>query len=162
MNVNLPTLILNILSPFSQLFSSPTWKKAQFLCIGAILCQGARRISSILHIMGMANNKGFEKYHRFLNRDQWNPLVAARILFGLLVSLIPPNQILIIVFDDTVERRKGRTIKAKGCYRDAVSSTRSHVVTFKVNVPVLACNVTLEHAPLGLTIPHISPVPQEI
>ena len=129
MNVHLPTLILNLLSPFSQLFSSPTWKKAQFLCIGAILCQGARRISSILHIMGMAHNKGFEKYHRFLNRDEWSPLMGAKILFGLLVSLIPPNQTLLIVFDDTVERRKGKKIKAKGCYRDAVRSTQSHVVT---------------------------------
>lgn len=129
MNVHLPTPILNILSPFSQLFSSPTWKKAQLLCVGAILCQGARRISSILHIMGMAHNKGFGKYHRFLNRDEWSPLMGAKILFGLLVSLIPPNQTLMIVFDDTVERRKGRTIKAKGCYRDAVRSTQSHVVT---------------------------------
>jgi len=129
MNIYLSTMIVNTLSPFSQLFSSPTWKKAQFLCVGAILCQGARRISSILHVMGMAHNKGFEKYHRFLNRDEWSPLMGAKILFGLLVSLIPPNQILLIVFDDTVERRKGRTIKAKGCYRDAVRSTQSHVVT---------------------------------
>lgn len=129
MNAHLPTLILNTLSPFSQLFSSPSGKKAQLLCVGAILCQGARRISSILHIMGMAHNKGFGKYHRFLNRDEWNPLIGDKILLGLLVSLIPSNQTLMIVFDDTVERRKGRTIKAKGCYRDAVRSTQSHVVT---------------------------------
>jgi hypothetical protein len=30
--------------------------------------------------------------------------------------------------DDTVERRAGRTIKAKGCYRDAVRSSRAHVI----------------------------------
>jgi hypothetical protein len=82
----LPTHILTVLSPFAKMFSVPTWKKAQLLCVGAILCQGARRISSILSIMGMAQNKRFEKYHRFLNRDQWNPLLGAQILLGLLVS----------------------------------------------------------------------------
>jgi hypothetical protein len=77
MNVHLPTLILNILSPFSQLFSASTWKKAQFLCVGAILCQGARRISSILHVMGMAHNKGFEKYCQYALKNY--PLIALKI-----------------------------------------------------------------------------------
>jgi hypothetical protein len=30
--------------------------------------------------------------------------------------------------DDTVERRSGRKIRAKGCYRDAVRSTKKHVI----------------------------------
>lgn len=43
MDIHLPTIIISILTHFSQLFSVPSWKKAQILCIGAILCQGARR-----------------------------------------------------------------------------------------------------------------------
>lgn len=128
MRSNLPKIILSIIGPFSQLFSSPVWKKAQFLCIGAVLCQGARRISSILHVMGTADQKGFEKYHRFLNRDEWCPLMGAKILFGLLIPLIPSSYIPIIVLDETLERRKGKNIKAKGCYRDDVRSTQKHVV----------------------------------
>lgn len=129
MDYSLPVQIISILAPFSQLFSAPTWKKAQFLCVGAILCQGARRISSILHVMGIADHKRFERYHRFLNRDQWNSLLGAKILLGLLISLVPKHHSLIIVFDETIERRKGKNIKAKGCYRDAVRSTQKHVVT---------------------------------
>ncbi len=34
----------------------------------------------------------------------------------------------LLVVDDTVERRRGKRIKAKGCYRDAVRSTAQHVV----------------------------------
>lgn len=125
----LPIHILTVLSPFSLMFSAPTWKKAQLLCVGAILCQGARRISRILCVMGMAHDKRFEKYHRFLNRDQWNPLFGAQILLGLLISLIPSGCPLLFVLDETIERRRGKNIKAKGCYRDAVRSTHSHVVT---------------------------------
>jgi hypothetical protein len=129
MNISLPTLVVTILSPFAQLFSKPVWKKAQFLCVGAILCQGARQISKILTIMGMADHKRFEAYHRFLNRDQWNQLLGAKILLGLLASLVPTHQSLIIAVDETIERRRGKNIKAKGCYRDAVRSTQSHVIT---------------------------------
>jgi hypothetical protein len=110
------------------MFSVPTWKKAQLLCVGAILCQGARRISSILSVMGMTQCKRFEKYHRFLNRDHWSPLLGARILLGLLIALIPSGCPLFFVLDETIERRRGKNIKAKGCYRDAVRSTHSHVV----------------------------------
>lgn len=82
-------------------------KDSPFNKVGAILCQGARRISSILHVMGIADKNGFEKYHRVLNRDNWDPLLGAKILFALLVSLVSHFQPLIIVLDETIERRKG-------------------------------------------------------
>jgi hypothetical protein len=125
----LPLHILTVLAPFAKMFSVPTWKKAQLLCVGAILCQGARRISSILSVMGMAQCKRFSTYHRFLNRDQWSPLLGAQILLGLLIALIPSECTLFFVLDETIERRRGKNIKAKGCYRDAVRSTHNHVVT---------------------------------
>jgi hypothetical protein len=56
-------------------------------------------------------------------------LQGARILFGLIVTLIPSDVPLLIVLDETIERRRGKKIKAKGCYRDAVRSTHDHVIT---------------------------------
>ena len=128
MNLHLPSLIIILLSPFAQMFSVPVWRKAQILCVGAILCQGARRISSILHVMGLADERRFELYHRFLYRDEWDPLLGAKILFGLLVALLPPYIPMLVVLDETIERRKGKEINAKGCYRDAVRSTEKLVV----------------------------------
>ena len=128
MNTNLPEVIVRILSPFMQMFSVPAWKKAKILCVGAILCIGIRRITSILRVMGLHAERRFEQYHRFLNRDSWNPLLGAKILLGLLIALLPPHWPLLLVLDETIERRKGKTIKAKGCYRDAVRSTEKHLV----------------------------------
>ena len=54
--------------------------------------------------------------------------VAPKILLGLLVQLLPASFPILIVVDDTIERRKGKKIKAKGCYRDAVRSTEKVVV----------------------------------
>ena len=64
-----------------------------------------------------------------LNRAQWSALQASKILLGLLVlGLVPPGATIVLGADDTVERRSGRQLKAKGCDRDAVRSSRKHVV----------------------------------
>jgi len=125
----LPAQISMVLSAFAVLFTQPTWVHAQLLLIGALLCQGPRRVTSILRAMGLAQAKRFEKYHRVLNRAQWNSVKAAQILLGLLVALLPADYPLLLPIDDTLERRKGKRIKAKGVYRDACRSSEQHVVT---------------------------------
>jgi hypothetical protein len=93
----LPRGITTILNVFSVMFTLPTWLHVQVLITGAILCQGARRVSSILRVMGLAQEKRFEKYHRVLNRTKWNSMLGAKILLGLLVTLLPPSFPILIV-----------------------------------------------------------------
>lgn len=124
----LPRGMTVVLNSFSQLFTLPTWEHVQVLLMGAILCQGARRVSSILRVMGLSQEKRFEKYHRVLNRAKWNSMAGAKILLGLLVQLLPASLPLLIVVDDTVERRQGKKITSKGYYRDAVRSTEKTIV----------------------------------
>lgn len=121
--------ILAVLAPFASEFSRPTWKNIQILLIGAILCRGPRRISSILRVMGLSNIRNFSKYHRVLSRSTWDGLKLAKILLGLLVQLLPASWPILIAVDETLERRRGKKIKAKGLYRDAVRSSLSNVVT---------------------------------
>ena len=50
-------------------------------------------------------------------------------MLGLLVAcLVPPGVPIVLGADDTVERRSGRKITAQGCPRDAVRSTKKHVI----------------------------------
>ena len=120
--------IISVLTAFAPVFTRPTWKNINTLLIGAILCRGARRITSILRVMGLSEVKNFSKYHRVLSRTQWNSLAASKILFGLLIKLLPEACPKIIAVDETLERRRGKKIKAKGAYRDAVASSQSRVV----------------------------------
>ncbi len=126
---SLPRGITTVFNAFRVMFTSPTWQHIQVLLTGAILCQGIRRVSSILRVMGLSHEKRFEKYHRTLNRAKWNSLTGAKILLGLLVQLLPPSFPLLVVVDDTIERRNGKKIRAKGCYRDACRSTEDVVIT---------------------------------
>ena len=67
-------------------------------------------------------------YHRILNRAVWPPRVAARLLLGLLVDAFAPNGPVLLGIDDTIERRRGKRIAAKGIYRDPVRSSKDHFV----------------------------------
>lgn len=125
---SLPRGMAAVLDSFRHLFTLPTWTHIQVLVMGAILCQGARRVSSILRVMGLSQEKRFEKYHRVLNRAKWNSVAGAKILLGLLVQIVPASLPILIVVDDTIERRNGKKIKAKGCYRDACRSTQKLVI----------------------------------
>lgn len=117
------TEIVAVLTFFSSEFTRPTWKNIKPLLIGAILCRGPRRISGILRIMGLQHVRNFSKYHDVLSRAQWSGLNLSRILLGLLIKALPNSWPILIAVDETLERRKGKKIKAKGLYRDAVRSS---------------------------------------
>ena len=125
---SLPPEVQSILLPFASLFSTTVWQNASILAIGAILCIGKRTVTSALKVMGLKDEKRFVNYHRVLNRAKWNTLLAAKILLGLIIRLVPESWPLIILIDETIERRKGQKIKAKGCYRDAVRSSQKKVI----------------------------------
>jgi hypothetical protein len=125
----LPEAIILGLAPFAPLFSDRVWLHAQVLLLGAILTSGPRTVTAALRVMGLATERRFTNYHRVLNRATWSARQASQILLGVLIAaLVPPGATIVLGADDTVERRSGRKIKAKGCYRDAVHASKSHVV----------------------------------
>jgi hypothetical protein len=125
----LPETIILVFAPFAPLFSHRVWGHAQVLLLGAMLAPGARTVTAALRVMGFAAERHFTNYHRVLNRATWSARQGSRILLGLLSTLlVPPGATIVLGADDTVERRSGRKITAKGCYRDAVRSTKKHVI----------------------------------
>jgi DDE superfamily endonuclease len=82
----------------------------------------------VLRVMGLSQEGQFQKYHRVLNRARWSSMAVARVLLGLVVDIFVPAGPVVIGIDDTLERRRGAKIKAKGIYRDPVRSSRSHMV----------------------------------
>jgi len=125
----LPEAIILVLSPLAPLFSRRVWRHAQLLLLGAILAPGARTVTAALRAMGRATERHFTNDHRVLNRATWSTRQGSRMLWGVLVTfLVPPGATIVLGADDTVERRRGRKITAKGCYREAVRSTKKHVI----------------------------------
>src|SRR5918996_4371087 len=113
----LPEAIILVLAPWAPLFSHRVWLHAQVLLLGAILAPGPRTVTAALRVMGLALERHFTNYHRVLNRAIWSGRQGSRILLGVLIALLaPPGATIVLGADDTVERRSGRRITAKGCY----------------------------------------------
>lgn len=149
--------ILAVLLPFSILFSKPSWQKALTLLLGTLLCMGKHTVSSALRAMGLECEAGFSKYHHLLNRTKWSPRQAARILLTMLIKLLPEGTPLVFLIDETLERRRGKKIKAKGYYRDAVRSSKSQVVkTSGLKWLVMALSVKLPWMATTLALPFFS------
>jgi hypothetical protein len=138
--------MVQALAPFAPLFSKRVWRHAQVLLIGAILAPGRRTVSSALRAMGLNQEERFHRYHRVLNRASWSGREASRLLLGLLVKVfVPEGDPLVVGIDETLERRWGKKISAKGVYRDPVRSTHENFV--KANGLRWVCAMLLVEIP---------------
>lgn len=125
MIVNAPVEFLVVLQTFAPLFSTSVWPYAQQLLVGAILAPGKRTVSSVLRVLGLSHAANFQRYHRVLNRAVWSARQGAGLLLGLLVDTFVPTGPLLFGLDETIERRWGARITARGIYRDAARSSKS-------------------------------------
>src|SRR5215208_4483015 len=89
---------------------------------------GASRVTAALRIMGLDQAPGFAVYHRVLSLGRWSSRAVAHRLLLLLVAAFVPTGPVVVGIDDTIERRWGAKIKARGIYRDPVRSSHGHFV----------------------------------
>jgi hypothetical protein len=126
--LSLPARLAPVILAFAPLFRHRVWPHAQVLLLGAILAPGQRTVTNCLRMMGLGGEHRFVNYHRVLNRARWSGRAASRLLLDLLVQRFAPQGPMVLGVDDTIERRRGKRIRAKGIYRDPVRSSHSHFV----------------------------------
>ena len=124
----MPCELMSFVIAFAPLFSKPVFNHVKVLLTGAILAPCSRTVTNALRVMGLSQERNFQNYHRVLNRAEWSCLASSRVLLNLLLKAFGGGGEIVIGFDDTIERRRGRQIKAKGIYRDAVRSSKSFFV----------------------------------
>ena len=126
--LRLPARFATVVLCFAPLFRQLTWRHAQVLLIGAILVPGQRTVTNILRVSGLCWERRFVNYHRVLNRAAWSGRAAAQVLLRLLLDAFVPKGPVLLGLDDSIERRRGHCISAKGIYRDPVRSSKGHFV----------------------------------
>ena len=72
--------------------------------LGAVLTPGKRTVTAALSVMGLCQNQQCQNYPRVLNR-------------AVVEQVFAPHGPILLGLDDTVERRRGKKITAKGIYR---------------------------------------------
>jgi hypothetical protein len=105
------------------------WDWVQVLVVGAILTPGQRTVAAVLRVMGLGEERQFQNYHRVLNRAcRSSREVSWRLLLAVVAAFVPNAGPILVGLDETLERRRGAKIAAKGIYRDPVRSSKSHFV----------------------------------
>ncbi len=127
--LSLPGEIIAVLETFAHEFRTGVWERALILLVGAIVTPGQRTVSAALRVMGLQDEPDFQNYHRVLNRADWASRHLSKILLRLLVAaFVALDDPVIVGMDETIERRRGAKIAAKGIYRDPVRSSKEFFV----------------------------------
>jgi len=123
-----PQILRQWLQAWRPCFTAPSWEHVLVLVMGGLLATGKRTVTSCLRVTGRADAANFATYHQILNRARWSSRAVARRLLGIVVERLVPDGPVVIGMDDTIERRWGRRITARGIYRDPVRSSHGHFV----------------------------------
>ena len=121
-----PEVLEGWMRPFRCHFTAAAWRHVLVLVGGALLAPGRRTVAAALRVMGLGEVAGFAVFHRVLSQGHWCSRAVARRLLLLLVVAFVPDGPVVVGLDDTIERRRGACIGAKGIYRDPVRSSRGH------------------------------------
>src|SRR4051812_4037227 len=130
----LPTRFAGIILAFAPLFVHRSWRHARLLA--PCPTSADRRAPGT----GSAHSDERAAHHRPHARPALRqrpsraqprclvPTVRQPHPLGLLIAAFAPRGPVVLALDDTIERRRGKRIAAKGIYRDPVRSSDSHFV----------------------------------
>ena len=116
------------LRPFATCFTAAIWRHVPVLVAGALLAPGRRTVTAALRVTGLDRTASFAVYHRVLSTARWSARAVAHRLLLVLVATLVRDGPVVVGIDDTIERRWGARIGARGIYRDPVRSSRGHFV----------------------------------
>lgn len=98
------------------------------MVVGAVLATGKRTVSSLLRVLGRADARNYARYHEVLSRAVWSGLEVSVILLRVMLKTFDTGEALVFGIDETIERRRGAKIAARGIYQDPIRSSHSHSV----------------------------------
>ena len=118
-----PNILRGWLAVLQPCFTALSWEHVLVIVMGAVLAPNKRTITACLRMTGRADASNFASYHQLLNRARWHSAAMTRRLLGVIIGRLVPDGPVVIGVDDTIERRWGRKITARGIYRDPVRSS---------------------------------------
>jgi len=126
--LSIPSAARSLLMSFSVAFTEPTFRRVIPLVVGAILTMGNRTVTGVLQTLRGVVPGHITTYHRVLSRASWSLWPLGKVLAHAILSMIPPQEPVLVPMDDTTAQHRGKCVYGKGCHHDAVRSAHKHVV----------------------------------
>lgn len=119
----IPTSFRDLFLATAPVFSQPSLNNFLVLVSGWICCCGRHTITRVIQaVWDQARKKHFPVFYRFLSRAQWHLDELGRVLFNPALRWIPGLEILVVV-DDTLNRKSGPHIRGAAMHHDPLRST---------------------------------------
>jgi hypothetical protein len=101
--------MLPLLTTFAVGMTAPTFAKALVFIDGAILTPGRRTMAAALRVQGLDGAGNVGPDHRGLNQAPWSAMGMSQRRLGLLLrAFVPEGRPLLVLRDETLERRQGK------------------------------------------------------
>jgi hypothetical protein len=117
-----PPTLAALLSACTSCFQARSCVTFHWLVIGWVECQGRRTITSLALASGAVGRRHIASFHRFFSRAAWNLDALGRVVFELAVAWVPADQPLVVVGDDTLTRKSGKSIALASMHHDPLLS----------------------------------------
>jgi DDE superfamily endonuclease len=140
----LPPTLAVLLSAFALCFQARSAVIFEWLVVGWILCQGRRTVTEVVLASGGGGQRHISVFHRFFSRASWTLDALGRVVFTLALKWVPSDQPLLVLGDDTLARKGGKSIALASMHHDPLlSSARKPFASFGHVWVVLALWVPL-------------------
>lgn len=121
-----------VMALFQGIFTAPSWQTFTYLACGWALATDRHTITTYLWLTGATTVKHFSRFYVFLGC----PLYQRRwLLWGAVIrlaaQLIPPGEVIRVIFDDTTKKKAGTQIEGVDRYRNGAGSARQEYRTLR-------------------------------
>ena len=103
--------IVAFLASFAPALTAPTMENLGVLLRGALLATGPRTVTACLVAACPWVTKHWSAYDNVFRRARLGMLALARILFGLVLRLVPSEAEILLAIDESLVRRYGPELK---------------------------------------------------
>jgi hypothetical protein len=117
-----PTLAV-LLNAFASCFQARSYVTFQWLLLGWVQCQGRRTLTSVVLASGAVGQRHISVFHRFFSRSSWSLDALGHVVFGLALAWLPADQPLVLLGDDTLARKSGKSIALASMHHDPLLSS---------------------------------------
>src|SRR5436305_10025362 len=127
----LPPTLAALLAAFTPCFQARSYLTFQWLMLGWVQCQGRRTLTDVALASGAIGERHISVFHRFFSRASWTLDAVGRVVFTLALKGLPADQPLVVLGDDTLARKGGKSIALASMHHDPLlSSARKPFASF--------------------------------
>src|SRR2546430_10854059 len=140
----LPPTLAVLLAAFTLCFQARSVVVFQWLILGWMQCQGRRTVTEVALASDAVGERHISVFHRFFSRASWTLDALGHMVFTLALQWLPGDQPLVVLGDDTLARKGGKSIALASMHHDPLlSSARKPFASFGHVWVVLALWVPL-------------------